>query len=378
MKHSMVVFSFFKSSTTLYTTVHLALRMKEQQQREELNPLFDNRIALKDILPGLIIFFIVGISNIITNSLLIYIMQRIRKIGQATQLLVFHLCISDICVGLNQILCVALRVLMHNIEKTATHWLALTSFFLSYLFEPLSAALLVCIAMDRYIHLRYLTTYGTIMTKRRAKILISICIAVNVCLTAAAVLSMVNGVYDILNLILAAVYISMLTAVATFYVRAYRSVSRRVRDSSVRSMRRNGRWSRNTNRFLFRGIVLILLSLIACYSPYVFLTIGRCALHLAGKADNQITYILALAYGIKCLSATINATMLIVFNKEYRRFLVTSFSSSCGRKITVSLLASPADRSTTDKHRSQFPDPQNRTEGKQYSGRIITTAENTG
>ena len=265
---------------------------------------------------------------------------------------------------------------MHEINREVTHWLALISFFLSYLFEPLSTAFLILIAMDRYIHLKYLTTHGTIMTKRRAKILTQVCIVTSLCFTTATVLSMMNGIYDLLNLILAAVYMSMLIAITTFYVIAYRSIKRRVRDSSVFFTEGKRRWPAIRNKGIFRGIVLILLSLITCYAPYVILTIKRGALHLAGKTDNDITYALAFAYGFKCLSASINAIMLIVFNKEYKRSIVRSFLNSCARRTRVGPLTSLNERHTIGKLESQFADRQNNMKRRHCVERGMGTVDN--
>lgn len=350
--------------------------MNEKQEREQLNPLFDHRIGLMEMMPGLIMFFIVGTSNIFTNSLLIYLMRKVRKLGQVTHIFILCLCISDICVGLNQILCVVLRIFMHKIDREVTHWLALTSFFLSYLFEPLSAALLILIAMDRYIHLKFLTTYSTIMTKRRAKILTKVCIVANLCFTTAIVLSMINGIYDLLNLILAAVYMSMLIAVTTFYITAYRSVKRRVRDFSVSFIERKQKWPANRNAGIFRGIVLILLSLIACYAPYVVLTIRRGAMHLSGKTNNDITNTLAFAYGFKCLSASINVIILIAFNKEYKRFMVTSFSNRCARRTRVCPLTSLTGRHTIGILESQYANQKNKMTRRYCMERGIETVDN--
>ena len=314
------------------------------------------------IMPGLIIFFVVAVANIVTNSLLIYLMQKIRRIGEVTHVFILCLCISDICVGFNQILCVILRVFMDNIDRDVTHWLALVSFFVSYLFEPLSAHLLILVAMDRYIHLRYLTRYSIIMTKRRAKTLTKVCVSINICFTTALVFAMMKGVYETLNLILVTVYIIMLMAVTAFYITAYRSVKRRVRDSTISSTGYQRRRSTNGNKSIFRGIVVILLSLLACYAPFIFLTIGRSVLHLAGRTDHEITFTLALAYGIKCLSASINAIVLITMNKEYKRYVLKSISNSCGRGTRVSQLASPEDMSTIENAGSKHADCQQNTE----------------
>ena len=355
----------------------------QQEQREQLNPLFDYRVGLTKIMPGLIIFFVVAVANIATNSLLIYLMQRIRRIGDVTHVFILCLCISDICVGFNQILCVVLRVFMDSIDREVTHWLALVSFFLSYLFEPLSAALLILVAMDRYIHLRYLTRYSIILTKRRAKTLTKACISINICFTTSLVVAMMNGVYEILNLTLITVYIIMLMAVTMFYVTAYRSVKTRVRDSTISSTGYQRRRSTNGNKSIFRGIVVILLSLLACYAPFIFLTIGRSVLHLAGRTDHEITFTLAFAYGIKCLSASINAIVLIAMNKEYKRYVLKFISNRCGRGTRVSQLASPEDMSTIENPGSKYADCQQNTEtaeaqknseNRQCMERVIATA----
>ena len=335
--------------------------MKEQQKPGP-NPLFDYRIKLSEIATCLVMFLIVAILNIATNSMLIYLMRRIRRLSHATYIFIFCICISDICIGCNQILCVILRVIMEGMDRVTTQRLALMSAFFSYLLEPLSATLLITIAMDRYMHLRYLTTYRIIMTRRRAVVTITACLVANLCFTFAVMLSIIHGIHDIFSLILAGTYITMLSAVTVFYIRAYRSVQTRVKDSSVHLKRQTRRGPSKPNDAIFRGIAYILISLLICYTPYVLLRMAACILHIAGRPDKDAIYPLALAYVLKSLSASMNAIMLIILNKEYKRFVRKFvFRRSSVKRIRVSPLEtrmSKIDRRVMDGIASQIEDRQ--------------------
>lgn len=295
--------------------------MDEERRREQLNPLFDDRIETNLLIPCLVLFFIVGIMSIAANSLLLQLLRKTKRLDQASYVFIACLCISDICIGVNQILCVSLRILMEHIDRLVTHWLALTSFFFSYLFEPLSLCLLILIAIDRHLHMKHLTNYFTVMTKKRAQIASVVCLGVNICFTVAIVLAMLNGVYDILSLILAVVFLLMITVVVILYLKTYRSIKTKVRVLFNNTETQRRKPTQNENKKLFQGIIYIIISLLLCYAPYVSLIIVRSILHLMGKTSNGTTYALALAYVFKCLSASNNALILILLNKGYKRHI---------------------------------------------------------
>lgn len=291
--------------------------MREERKEEQLNPLFDDRINTEDLLPCLILFLIVGISNVATNSLLLHLMRKRKTSGKISSIFIICLCVSDIFMGINQILSVMFRFLMQNIPAEIAYWLEMTSFFFSYLFEPLSACLLILIATDRYIHMLHLTTYRTIMTKRRAKIATGVCLVINIFFTTAVQVAIFHEVYIILNFALSAIYTLVIMVVAILYVKTVAAIKTKVRNLSIHgSQQQQQNMPRTDRKELYRGLMWLLSSLVACYVPFIVLRMVRVAIHLESDRVDEVTVALAVAYVFKCSNATINAVLLIVFNKQ--------------------------------------------------------------
>ena len=117
------------------------------------------------------ILILLDISAIILNGLVAYVLKRHKKTRIITFWFIYCLSISDVMVGLMQLVShlLQLRSFLHRTALGSLHPVVQQ---LSNFFFAMSGRLISTIAIDRCIHMKYLSKYTTIMTQFRARCII--------------------------------------------------------------------------------------------------------------------------------------------------------------------------------------------------------------
>ena len=119
------------------------------------------------------ILILLDISAIILNGLIAYVLKRHKKTRIITFWFIYCLAISDVMVGLLLFLhhTLVIEVFSHP-GRTFLASLDVVVWTVSHYFLSTSARLILIIAVDRCIHMKYLTKYTTIMTQFRARLIV--------------------------------------------------------------------------------------------------------------------------------------------------------------------------------------------------------------
>ena len=118
---------------------------------------------------------VLDVSAILFNGLVAYVIKKHKKTSSITFWFLYCLSISDILVGVAGLayqLSMLLRIL--DFQKSSWSLIAAYAYRLQHYFIEISGQLIVIIAIDRYIHMKYLTKYSRIMTHSRARLIVLI------------------------------------------------------------------------------------------------------------------------------------------------------------------------------------------------------------
>ena len=112
-------------------------------------------------------------SAILLNALIAYVLQKHRKTSIITFWFIYCLSICDVMIGVTGLVYHSLR-LTSNLVPEQSFWNLAANFvfiFQHYFFQT-SGQIIVIVAVDRYIHMKYLNKYSRIMTQSRARLII--------------------------------------------------------------------------------------------------------------------------------------------------------------------------------------------------------------
>ena len=121
------------------------------------------------------IYMLLDVSAVILNGLLAYVLKRYNKTNVITFWFIYCLSLSDIMVGAVELVQDSL-MLQFFLSPKRTHLASIADLLgnFSNFFFALSGRMILVIAVDRCIHMKYLIRYSTIMTKFRAGVIVLI------------------------------------------------------------------------------------------------------------------------------------------------------------------------------------------------------------
>lgn len=260
----------------------------------------------------------IGVSNIAINGFLIHALRKLKLIKTTSYRLMMYLCISDVSIGVLQ-----LGLQMVPFSSRATRdILNIIMQFIIYQISPFSALMIALIALDRYIHMKYLMRYNTIMTQAKCKKLVLLNIIVNFCSATLMTFSSLFRFYYIYHTIFTAVYMLVILLTCIIYIATYKAIRNRTKIINLNRQNSSAATSqRETDKAFATATLFILISLFICFVPYHGLMLVRSVVHLNGNlAQGSFLYVLLWAIIGSYANGSLNALALIFFSKKVRRY----------------------------------------------------------
>ncbi len=272
--------------------------------------------------------FILGIhssvllTDIITNSLLIFCVWKLKLYNRPTYRFILIMSISDLCSG-----SIVQPVMMY----LGFYQNCLASKFyvqpmLYFLFE-ISSFMILYVAADRYIHIRYLLRYDSIMTKGAAIKCIIVAFVTSIIFAGLSVLASLMKHLFLFHVILCAVQLPGLMMILVSYGKAFQSLRRRVKNSSLTTSSSNARRHVRVDIHFAYGACFITACLICCFVPYF--VAGSFWMYRKFNRREVASMTVEIAYTMSvCLfliNSCTNALALMYTDKKMRRFLVALF-----------------------------------------------------
>lgn len=286
--------------------------------------LFDEHLSYTHLIPYLLVHSLIAVSNISINSFLLHALNRLKRTSTVSFLFVKFLCASDISVGISQVLYLVCRSLIRFYSSDMASALDFTMQTIFYIASPFSGGMILVIAADRYMHMKYLTKYSAIMTRGRALILVFMNFVFQLTTAVSLLFASLNGYFAIQQPVLVCVYLTMIGAAVLLYQEAFRSIRRRTRNSSVgmETLAKTATIERRSPSYDFsRTMMHILMSLVICYLPFLSLTTIRSVIILyQAEVPFSFMYALLWTYNLNFLLSTVNPVIFITFNKDLRSY----------------------------------------------------------
>ena len=178
----------------------------------------------------------VSCASMVSNSILIYALRKRKKLGVITFKLIYVLSIVDVFSGIaNVIASVALELEVRTKYEITRRICTVVL----YPFNVFTTLMILLIAVDRYLHMTRMNNYSSIMTHRRANILVAFC-----ALSALFNAGIMEGSYhfDFYEWFLTALCaVGIVSIIASFilYYTALRSLTKCINNESLATQNRN-------------------------------------------------------------------------------------------------------------------------------------------
>eukprot|EP00794_Sanderia_malayensis_P007459 gene7459-8281_t len=290
---------------------------------------------------------VVTLLNIIVNIFLIFALKATNQLRNLSCKLIACLSLSDICVGL--VLQNVVSVLLTAFKsENGNCTVELVSQFLSYTFPQISGVMIMIIALDRWVHMKFLNKYSSMMNQRTACFMIlgNVVFALGI-----AIVSVVASVYKKFFLFNAVLIIMDSIVILLIYV-AYIFTFRSVR-AHMKGMRRRAKENDRVEDYhraqsttpalattaaaagaiskkvdkrdaqLAKTMVLILTSLTVCYIPYfvVGLYWSYVRYYKNTMTSLALDTLVWVSFLLVYMNSSLNAIIFILRNKQMRRLL---------------------------------------------------------
>ena len=334
----------------------------------------------------LILRYILYAGCIISNSYLIHALRKLKKLRKLSYRFVLYLSISDVCFGISGMLMDSISLYGSKCKCIKVPdplvWLIAGHNFCS----NFSLGCVLIIAIDRFLHMKFLTRYETMMTKRRARMLLMInTVFTTQTITVMSILPYYEKrfiikhyeTYRIYRIVLSFFYIALISSIFVVYIWTYLTIRKRVanltsiqgrgmvpetaqsrketeeivperpRPGKVRNNHQGkipasstSRTRRSPDQEFARGMVYIVLSLVICSLPNLCIPVSQWLISVYGsnklfaKTMELTEKMQRWTYLMLILNGALNAIFLIAFCRELRKFtrrnIVNLFSEGEG------------------------------------------------
>ena len=295
--------------------------------------------------------FILWLMDILCNAFLLYAIWKLKKLNTISFRFVFCLSISDTLFGIFGVI----REAIIATKKTPSETDAVLT-PASYFFLDFSSGMILIIAIDRFIHMRYLIRYPTLMTNYKA---IGLVIANVVFTTHILVIFFIlpdyhiefvdNNLhaYRVYCVILGFLYVFVMFFIFVMYFWTYYTLRKQVYNrvsfsttTDKKGKKRDSRSHRNPSAEFAKGMMLILLCLFLLVVPNVILIPCARLIEIYGDTRTKQKALLIMAkvegytHTTIILNSSLNAIILIAFSSDLKAFTKRFFH--CLKKRDVS------------------------------------------
>lgn len=204
---------------------------------------------------------IIGFLNITGNAFLIYGLKRTGQTRMISFQYIILMSTCDIIVGFNGLIFGTIYTLNSFSQYC---WLAICNEFIATSCSGFSVTMIGLIALDRYLHMKFLQRYSTLFTVKRGRILALVVFLVPLCFTAIRVMSIPKATKSIVVLIHSIFPSVILVSIIILYRNACKEMERKA-NPAIRSLATENRTlAKAARRITICYVCLILPLSILC------------------------------------------------------------------------------------------------------------------
>lgn len=275
-----------------------------------------NEIRRKFVPP----FLILGFLNLVINSFLVHALRRSNKLQSLSFKLVLCLTISDIASGIEMLVEETSTIIFIRDEnfRSRVIFRATTIFFTNF-----SQLMTLAVAIDRYVHMKYLCKYAEIITKHRIIMFVIFDFSLSLTFASLLAVGISNRFIFVSRAILFANAMTIFAVVSVTYLHAYRAIIRRIGNSNLNASNFKPKSAhRNPSHDFARAVFCILISSLVCFAPYFVITTIK-----AYNDEHQVIIDRNHLFAIWLSSiipvrfhSCFNSILLIIFDRSLRRY----------------------------------------------------------
>ena len=257
------------------------------------------------------------------NVILCHAILKLRLMKKTSFCFIFALTISDLCsiLILHPLYFVEYTYAFTGENNTNNVQLAIQ--FGAFTFCQFSGVMILIMALDRYLQMKYLNRYPSVMTKKRALILILINAATSLICGILFTISSIYGFFFYINIVYLFADLAVLLTSFLVYLQAFMTLRTNVADSNIRNDTSRSPIRRADVQFV-KGVLFIMLALSICYMPY--LITGIVVALEKRNQNNGVNQSLAISFYWSLLLVLavpfMNTLLLFLFNKKLKNFLL--------------------------------------------------------
>ncbi len=270
------------------------------------------------VITYLIINTLVSISNVTVNSVLIHALIKLKKLNSLSFKFILYLSISDVLLGIQHSIFAAMTLVITDENRFKVF--KLCEQFLVLANAMFSINMIVIITVDRFIHMKYLTKYRSLITGLWARMMIAM--NLSACLAFATIFTLAS-VFDFFFTCLLIWTVSaytLLFIVLGLYLLTYRSIRIQTEQVNLRMNKRTGR--RSPDQEFARSMLFILGALVFCYVPVSITVNVHKNLHSKGADSHRsILAAVSFSYLLNYFNSSLNAIIFITFNTQIRQYV---------------------------------------------------------
>lgn len=253
------------------------------------------------------------------NCFIIVGLYETRQLGSIINKFFLCLSISDCCVAAIVQSLVGALFTTYSKEKFCN--LEMSAQFFTFLFGHISGFTIVAIGIDRYIHMKYLQRYDSIITKQRAVGLMVISYVASIGMGLSYTLSTIYGIFQWVNMVILLADMAAIVIIYAAYLEAYSKVKQHLK--KTKQLRK----SSNAPSYavaMIMTILLILGAVFICYVPYVIVGMfGFYRVEFQRKLlSSGLSMGIYLTYLLVYLNSCLNAVIFIYKNDAVKRFVL--------------------------------------------------------
>lgn len=251
---------------------------------------------------------LVAFSNVIVNSMLIYIMKVTRQYQNSSLRLTMYMSFSDFLVGLvsQQMLT---YFLVESYSSISCNMQVLCQYIL-YIFPHMTGFFVGLVALDRYLRVKYTNRYNEVMTFKRQTlgvVVIGIMAILNCMVLISGVLT---GNWTLALLGIQPLDMTFVTCDILLYWRAIMLMKEHVRNKNAEI--------KNLSKSISKLATIYLVLVIIFYPPYLVTDMILAFVH---TTDSVVVFWHVLSLIWVFLNSGVNAISFLVVNRKARRLL---------------------------------------------------------
>ncbi len=287
---------------------------------------------------------ILAILNPIVNIVLIYALKATDQLRSISCRLIACLSVSDICIAVILQNLLSITVIAFKDEQNCV--LELSGQFFAFIFPQISGVMMLIIALDRWLHMKYLSKYAIIVNWKRASFMIVTNVIIALVIAVCSIFASIYNKFFIFNIILVVTDFSVIVFTYIAYILTFRSVRKQAKSIRKRNQDDTSSYpaissdiskkTRKRDAELAKTMIFILTSLTFGYVPYfvVGLYWSYLRYHRYTATSSSLDASVWCCFLFVYILPSLNAIIFIRRNKKAYRWLKRRLGAASSPEVS--------------------------------------------